>query len=299
MLVASGGPTGKNGDMKVSVVVPCYDEAGSVGETLRRLAAAVGGETEIVVVDDGSRDGSAAAAEEVAVGLDNVRVLRHDSNLGYGAALKTGIRATSGDLVVIVDADGTYPVERIPELVGAAADADMVVGNRFAAGPVGPLARRLPRALLRRYVSWLVKRPVPDMNSGLRAMRREVLQRYLHMLPDTFSFTTSITVIMMRRGYRVCFVPIEYHERVGLSKIRPLRDTARFVQVIVRTGAYFAPMRVFAPVVALLLALSAASLTRDVVIERNLTDTTVLLLLFTLHAGLLALLGDMIDKRTQ
>ena len=299
MPVARGGPSGKNGAMKVSVVMPCYDEVGAVGDTLRRLAAAVGDETDIVVVDDGSRDGSAEAADAVAAGLDHVTVLRHEHNLGYGAALKTGIRASSGDLVVIVDADGTYPVERIPDLVRVAEDADMVVGDRFAAGPVGPLVRRLPRFLLRRYVSWLVKRPVPDMNSGLRVMRRDVLERYLHMLPDTFSFTTSITVVMMRRGYRVRFVPIDYHERVGLSKIRPLRDTARFLQVIIRTGAYFAPMRVFAPVVALLLALSAASLTRDVVVERNLTDTSILLLLFTLHAGLLALLGDMIDKRTQ
>jgi glycosyltransferase involved in cell wall biosynthesis len=284
--------------MRVSVVVPCCDERESVGQTIERLVASVGELAEIVVVDDGSRDGSAEVIEAAAARWPNVVLIRHDGNLGYGAALKSGIRASTGEAVVITDADGTYPVERIPDLLTALEGADMVVGNRFADGPVGPWARRLPRTVLRRYVSWLVRRPVPDMNSGLRAMRREVLERYLHLLPDSFSFTTSITVVLMRRRFRVRFVPVEYSERVGLSKLKPIRDTARFLQVILRTGAYFAPMRVFAPVTGALLLLGAASFVHDVVVERNLTDTTVLLLLFGVQTGLLALLGDMIDKRS-
>ncbi len=283
--------------MRISVVVPCYDERESVGKTIERLVTAVGDQVEILVVDDGSRDGSAEAIAKAAADRPNVVLLRHEANLGYGAALKTGIRAASGDAIVITDADGTYPVERVPDLVAALAEADMVVGNRFARGPVGPWARRVPRTILRRYVSWLVGRPVPDMNSGLRAMRREVVERYLHLLPDSFSFTTSITVVLMRRRFRVRFLPIDYSERVGLSKLKPVRDTARFIQVILRTGAYFAPMRVFAPVTLGLLVAGAASLVHDVFVLRDLTDTTVLVLLFGLQAGMLALLGDMIDKR--
>lgn len=296
--VALAPAHGKNGPMRVSVVVPCCDERESVGGTIERLVETLGDTAEIVVVDDGSRDGSAEVIAAAAARFPNVVLLRHDTNLGYGAALKAGIRASSGEAVVITDADGTYPVERITDLVAGLEDADMVVGNRFAGGPVGPWARRVPRTVLRRYVSWLVGRPVPDMNSGLRAMRREVLLRYLHLLPDSFSFTTSITVVLMRRRFRVLFLPIAYSERVGLSKLKPVRDTARFLQVILRTGAYFAPMRVFAPVAGALLLLGAASFVHDLTVERNLTDTTVLLLLFGVQTGILALLGDMIDKRS-
>lgn len=282
-----------------SVVIPCLDEEGAVADTVAAVAAVLDATpAEIIVVDDGSSDGTRQILAGLVEGgtVPGLRVIHHDHTTGYGSAVKTGIRRARCDLVVIIDADGTYPAERIPDLVREMASADMVVGARIGDNVTYSRLRRIPKLFLRAYASWLVGRPIPDMNSGLRAFRRSVVERYFRVLPDGFSLTTSITVAMMRGGYDVRFVPISYAARVGRSKIRPVRDTLGFIQLILRTGMYFAPLRVLLPLVAVLSAAFLASLAYDVIMD-NLTDKTVLLLLFTLNTALFALLADMIDKR--
>jgi hypothetical protein len=159
--------------------------------------------------------------------------------------------------------------------------------------------RRPPKAFLRRFASWLARRPIPDMNSGLRLFRRDLAERYEHLLPDGFSFTTTITLALMCTGRRVVFVPIALAERVGSSKIRPVRDTLRFAAVVVRCGMYFAPLRLLAPLIAVLAAAFLGSLAYDVMVLDNLTDKTVMLLLFAMNTTLFALLADMVDKRVR
>jgi glycosyltransferase involved in cell wall biosynthesis len=224
----------------------------------------------------------------------------HRRNRGYGAALKTGIRRATSELIVITDADGTYPNERIPELVGIAAgeNADMVVGSRTADDVTYPLIRKIPKWFLRRWASWIAGQNIPDMNSGLRVFRKSVVERFLNILPDGFSFTTTITLAMLTNFYDVRYVPISYAARVGQSKIRPIRDTLHFCQLILRTGMYFAPLRVFLPLAGVLFLGFLASLGYDLFVARNLTDKSVLLLLFSMNTGLFALLADMIDKRS-
>ena len=212
--------------------------------------------------------------------------------------MKTGIRRSSAPLVVITDADGTYPNERIEELVDEAIDADMVVGARVGDDVQYSWVRRIPKYFLARYAVWIARAPIPDMNSGLRVMRREVLERFFNILPDGFSFTTTITVAMLTNRYDVRYVPISYQRRVGRSKIQPIRDTLRFFQLILRTGMYFAPLRVFLPVAVTLGLGFLMSLAYDVFWLGNLTDKTVLLLLFCLNTGMFALLADMLHKRT-
>jgi len=146
--------------------------------------------------------------------------------------------------------------------------------------------------------SWLVGEPIPDMNSGLRIFRKSVFEQFAKILPDGFSLTTTITVAMMRSRYRVVFMPISYAERVGRSKIRPLRDSLGFFQLIVRTGMYFAPLRVLLPLAILLLLGFLGSLGYDVFVLRNLTDKTILLFLFAVNTVLFGMLADMIDKRS-
>jgi hypothetical protein len=174
----------------------------------------------------------------------------------------------------------------------------MVVGARTAAEVVYPHSRRIAKWFLRLAVRWFVGRPVEDMNSGLRIFRKDLALRYWRFFPEGFSFTTTLTLIALVNGYTVRYVPIEYGERVGKSKIRPIADTLGFLQLIVRTGFYFQPLRVFLPAIGVVGAATLAAGVWDVFVEYNLTDKTVILLLFLLNITLLALLADMIDKRT-
>lgn len=282
-----------------TVVIPCYNEETAISETVKEIRAALPANHpfELIVVNDGSRDRSAEILGEMEA-QDDVRVIHHRTNRGYGAALKTGISHATAEFIVITDADGTYPNERIPDLVALARDADMVVGARTASDVTYPFIRKVPKAFLRAYASWLARERIPDLNSGLRVLRRTVVQRFLGILPDTFSFTTTITLAMHTNGYDVRYEPITYAARVGKSKIRPIRDTLNFIKLIVRTGTYFAPMRVLFPVAVLLFLAFLASALLDTFVYRNLTDKTLLFLLFSMNTGVFALLADMIDKRS-
>ena len=284
-----------------TVVVPCFNEVGCIGSTVESLAEVTASSgAEIIVVDDGSTDGSRQLLEEIECSgkFVRLRVVYHASNIGYGAAVKTGVRRADAELIVIIDADGTYPCERIPDLVEAAAGADMVVGARTQGNAGQPLLRRFAKYILRAHCSWLVGERIPDMNSGLRVFRKSVAEQFFRVLPDGFSLTTTLTVAMMRNRYTVVFEPIAYAVRVGRSKIRPLRDTLGFIQLIVRTGMYFAPLRVLLPLVAVLSIAFTASLAYDIVVLDNLTDKTIILLLFAMNTALFGLLADMIDKRS-
>lgn len=286
-------------DHGFTVLVPCFNEEGAVRETVESLVRALDGhEYYLLFIDDGSQDGSGRLLDDLEQEHSRLRVVHHRRNQGYGAALKTGVRRARTELIVITDADGTYPIDRILELVALCRDADMVVGARVGHDVEYSTLRKVPKFFLRAWVQWLAGAPVPDMNSGLRVFRRSVAERFLKLLPDGFSFTTTITLSMLCNRFDVRFVPIGYKSRVGSSKIQPIRDTLRFTQLILRTGMYFAPLRVLLPVVFLQACAAGASLYYDIFIEHNLTDKTVILLMFTLTTGMFALLADMIDKRS-
>jgi glycosyltransferase involved in cell wall biosynthesis len=284
-----------------SVIVPCYNEVRGIRSTLIELASVVGtAGAEIIVVDDGSNDGSRALLDDFEKEglIPEFRVIHNERNLGYGAAIKTGVRRARSDVIVIIDADGTYPCDRIPDLIEVSSGADMVVGARTGGGAGQSLVRQVPKSILRAHCSWLVGRRIPDMNSGLRVFRKHVFDQFFKILPDGFSLTTTLTVAMMRSRYSVVFEPIAYAERVGSSKIRPVRDTLGFIQLILRTGMYFAPLRLLLPLVGVLSVCFLVSLAYDVMVLGNLTDKTIIILLFAMNTALFGLLADMIDKRS-
>jgi glycosyltransferase involved in cell wall biosynthesis len=281
-----------------SVVVPAYNEEAGIVEALaalKRDLESVRDACEVIVVDDGSNDRTAELLRDVA----GVRVVTHTRNRGYGAALKTGIRHARHPLIVITDADGTYPNERIPELVRLADSADMVVGARTSENVEYSRLRSVPKWFLKRFAEWLTHRKIPDINSGLRVFRSDAVERFIRILPDTFSFTTTITLAMLTNDYSVHYESIDYRKRVGRSKIRPIRDTLRIAQLILRTGMYFAPLRVFFPVALLFGAGFLVSLGLDVFLRRDLTEATLVLLVASTQLGMFALLADMIDKRSR
>lgn len=295
-------PENQDPQREFSIVVPCYNEEGAIRETIDELTREIcqGRPCELIVVDDGSSDRTGELLDETARSgrYPHLVVLRHNANRGYGAALKTGIHRARTGLIVITDADGSYPNERIPELVELAAKHDMVVGSRTADDVTYSKIRKIPKFFLRRWVSWLAGVDVPDMNSGMRVFSKRIAEKFLSILPDTFSFTTTITLAMLTNSYSVLFVPIGYKARVGKSKIKPIRDTLRFTQLILRTGMYFAPIRVLMPVVGLFTALFAASFAYDLFVLQDLTEKTLLLLVLATNTGMFTLLADMIDKRS-
>lgn len=272
----------------VSVVVPAYNEAKHVAEEIRALQSALGGcgwEYEILLVDDGSTDGTAERARQAGV-----TVLRHEENRGYGAALKRGIRAAKHDWILITDADGTYPASAIAALLERAPSQDMVVGARTGKNNATPWVRRPAKWFLGWLASYLCARKIPDLNSGLRLMRRELLERFWFLLPSGFSLTTTITLAALSNDYDVEYVEIEYRDRLGRSSIRPWH-AFDFLLLIIRTVVFFNPLRVFLPMGMLLALAGLAKLVIDIGRE-NLSESAVLAFIAALLIWALGLLAD-------
>ncbi len=281
----------------ISVIVPAYNEEDGIGEVVDRIHGALtrsGRPFEILAVDDGSEDRTSAILQEKPV-----QVLAHGTNRGYGAALKTGIRASRYRHVAILDADGTYKEEDILHLMEHMESFDMVVGARTGEDVNIPLIRRPPKWILNKLANFLTETNIPDLNSGFRIFDKEVAERFFRILPQNFSFTTTLTMAMLTNGYSVKFVPTDYKKRKGDSKIRPFQDTVNFFSLIVRTALYFAPLKVFMPLSFVILFLGLAKMIFiDILVIQNLTDGSILLLLAGIQVGMLGLLADLIDKRS-
>jgi glycosyltransferase involved in cell wall biosynthesis len=226
----------------VSVIIPAKDESQSIVETIRQIQSALSEtEHEIIVVDDGSAD--ATAEQALSTG---VKVISHPHNLGYGASLKTGIRAAQYDTIVITDADGTYPNEQIPLLLKEYNKGfDMVVGARTGQHYFESILKAPLRLLLKFMVEYTAGRKVPDVNSGLRVFSRKKAMPFFNHLSNTFSFTTSITLAYMMNSLFVTYLPIPYHKRAGKTKVHLFRDALRTLQYIVEAITYYNPLKIF------------------------------------------------------
>jgi uncharacterized membrane protein YbhN (UPF0104 family) len=243
----------------ITVVIPAHNEQEAIApqiEAVDRVMKETGRDYEIMVVDDGSTDQTAARARGYGA-----RILRLDRNQGYGAALKAGIAQAKFDWVLIIDADLTYPATAIPRLLDRIPEYDMAVGARVEKGAS---LRRPAKWLLRQYASYTVGRRIPDLNSGMRLMRKSVIEKFLQLLPSGFSFTSTITLSMLANGYKVHYEPIAYFKRVGKSKIRPT-DFFRILALISRLMMLFNPARILLPVGVLALLLGAVDFRYDVI----------------------------------
>jgi len=225
-----------------------------------------------------------------------VKVVRHQMNYGYGAALKSGLLHSQYPIVVITDADGTYPIERIPDLIRQMHHHDMVVGARIGQKVSVPLIRRPAKWIIGSLASYLAGQPIPDLNSGLRAMRRSVVMRFLSLLPDGFSFTSTITLAMITNKYRVRYEPIDYHQRHGRSKIRPIYDTINFVQLIIRVVAYFHPLKVFVPLSLILLVGCVIAFIYRLIVGEGMAIVITLLFVSAIQLLGVGLLADLIAR---
>lgn len=278
----------------VTVVIPCFNEESGIAPVIAEVRAVLHGggiPHEVLVVDDGSTDNSSAAARAAGA-----RVIRHRSNRGYGAALKTGVSFARHEINVIIDADGTYPAAAIPELLRRLERADMAVGARTGDTVHIPTARRPAKWLLGLLANYLAAVRIPDLNSGLRAFRREIVTQYFGILPDQFSFTTTITLAMHCDKYPVAYLPINYRRRQGKSKIAPW-DAASFLVLILRTAMLFRPLRVFLPVVLMCFAYGVIKMAIDLSHQVFISASALLALGSALQILLIGMVGDALATR--
>lgn len=287
----------------VTIVVPAYNEEDGIEGVVDRLCALeLGYPTTVLIVNDGSTDGTGPKLEVLKERYPALRVVEHRHNQGYGAALKTGFGLAQTDVVVITDADGTYPEDRIGDLLTRIdAGYDMAIGARIGADVHIPLIRRPAKAALRHLASFLAGSRIPDLNSGLRAFRRDFVLTYRPILPNGFSFTTTITLAAMTNNHPVDYLKINYAHRSGDSKIRPIRDTLGFTALIIRTVLYFNPLKVFYPLTIVLGSVLAAFVAHDLFWETpaNLGDKTVLMFVAVVQVLSVGLLADLIEKKAR
>ena len=278
----------------ISVVIPAYNEEKAIGAVLEELIEVLKGQTyEIIVVDDGSTDNTTKIVQK----KESVKLIQHPYNKGYGSALKAGIKSATHDLILIIDGDGTYPVKAIPELLKEVDQYDMVIGARTGENVKIQLYRKPAKWFLSKMANYLSGTKIPDLNSGMRIFKKEDVIKFFNLLPSGFSFTTTLTLAYLSNDYNVKYVPIDYYERRGESKIKPFRDGFNFIMLIVRTITYFNPLKVFLPISIVLFVFSSAILLYDGIVHRDVADLSIILILAAFQIGFLGLLADLIVRK--
>ncbi|KKW39276.1 hypothetical protein A2454_02800 [Candidatus Peribacteria bacterium RIFOXYC2_FULL_55_14] len=290
----------------ISLIIPAFNEEGAILQTLEQAHKALnqcGDSYEIIVVNDGSTDGTGALLRKAV--HPAVTVVHHNTNRGNGAALKTGIRHAKGNTLAIVDADGTYPISRFPDLYRTMQKekADMVVGARRINPQAVSLHNRIGKWILTKLAVHLTQMNIPDINSGMRMMDRALVERFMHLFPDGFSSCITITLAALTNGYNVTFIPIDYFERVGKSKLSagvygPLHFMY-FLTIIGRIILYFRPMRFFVAPSVLLCVLSLGTFLAGIITQNSLAPLGLIFLLAGIQLACFGLLADMIARSSQ
>jgi len=279
--------------INTSIVVPVYNEEETIEKVIAALKIYLNQGCEIILVNDGSSDRSKELLEKTA----DIKVIHHPENRGYGAALKSGIRTAQGKHILIIDADGTYPSESIPELLNQKENYDMVVGARTNPQSQIPLIRKPAKWLLGQLANYLTGTKIPDLNSGLRIIKKDVLNKFIHLLPDGFSFTTTITLAFLTNGCQIKYLPIDYYKRKGKSKIKPVKDTLNFLQLIIRTVLYFNPLKIFIPASFIILAAALTIGAYSFFFTARFADTTFIVLCATaLQTFFFGLIAELITR---
>jgi len=284
---------------KVSIIVPAYNEeeaiAGDV-KVIREAMDSSGRDYEVIVVDDGSTDSTAQVVES----LEGVKLLRHRANRGGGYSRNTGIKASSGDVVVVTDGDGTYPNQEIPAMLDRMEeeDLDMIVGARRKEAGTMKVFRTPAKWGIRKLAELMSGFKIPDLNSGLRAIRKSVFMQYMDILPWGHSWVSTITLAMLSDGHQVDFYDIDYYQRKGKSTFHPIKDTSSYLTLVVRTVTWFNPLKVFMPVAILMGALGLYWFAFDVY-HWNVRIATVMLILGAIQVAAIGLLADLISKKAK
>ncbi len=274
---------------EISVIIPAHNEQETVADVIEKVGKALSGrDFEILVIDDGSADGTAERAERAGA-----RVVSHPYPKGNGAAIKRGIREARGRRLVMLDADGQHPPESIPELLQHAERYDMVVASRTPASRQR-LHRRVANWFFSRVASYIAAEPVADLTSGFRTLPRELALRYVDLLPNGFSYPSTLTVVLARAGYTILHHPVTCNPAPRPSNIRPLRDGLRFLLILLRVGVGFAPARIFLPLAGFLFLLGCGWYGYTYAVSRRFTNMSLLLFCTAVIIFMLGLVAEQI-----
>ena len=271
----------------LTVIIPAYNEEETIGEVVGKTRT-LSKDYEILVVDDGSTDGTALMAREAGA-----KVISHPYNIGNGAAVKTGVRHASSDFLLMMDGDGQHDAKEIPKLMEYLGEYDMVVGARISKSDVSSF-RTFGNRLLNRVANVLAERKIPDLTSGFRAIKKEKMEEFLHLLPNKYSYPTTITLAMMKSGYFAKYVPLDSIQRrkSGKSHIKPFRDGFRFLLIITRVIMLFDPLKVFVPASLALLFIGVTLAIVNLIVAGGIQGSSVLTILTSIFIFFFGFLAD-------
>ncbi len=275
-------------DVKVSIIIPVYNEAKTIGKLISQIKALYP-EFEIIVINDGSKDETVSVAKEAGA-----VVYTHPYNIGNGAAVKSGIRVASGDIMVLMDGDGQHEPEDIAKLLNYFPDFDMVVGARSIKDQAS-LARAMGNQVYNWLASYVTKFSIKDLTSGFRAIKSKSARSFLHLLPNTYSYPATITLGTLRSGMSVKYTPISISKRkAGKSNVKLIRDGVRFFMIITRICTLFSPMRVFLPVSFVMFILGLVNYIYTLVTQGRFTNMSALLFVSSVLIFMMSLISEQI-----
>lgn len=281
---------------EISMVIPCYNEQPHVlHSTVQKLhevmVAMRGVEYEIIVVNDGSNKYSYSPVLEKS----DVKIIDHSCNRGYGSSILTGVSEAKYQWIGIVDADGTYPIEYFRDFMDYIQQYDMVVGKR-GWGDI-QVMRRAPKFFLQQVASFIADCRIPDLNSGMRIFKKDIVQKYIRLFPKRFSFTTTITMVCMTNFYKILFIDIPYYKREGSSNIHPIKDTVKFFSLVLRLALYFKPLRFFIPLSLVVGIAAIARGVRDIMAVNHIGGLALVLFFIAFQIFFFGLIAEIINKK--
>jgi len=279
-----------------AIIIPAYNEESSIRMTLDKVLKHYADKAEIIVINDGSTDNTSAIVSE----YPGIKYITHKHQYGYGAALKSGITSTDRDIVCFIDADGQHNSDDIQRLVDNIGEADMVIGSRGRRVYLN-LIRAPGKYVLRVISNYLAGQKIPDLNSGLRAIKRNVILRYIHLLPDGFSASTTMTMILLMKRYEVMFLPIKTQRRIGKSEVKQLQDGFGTIVLLIRIIMLFNPLKIFLPFSVFSFSFGVVyGIYKLVTIEgHGLSVGSLLIMLLGLFSFIIGLLADQISTLRQ
>ena len=283
----------------LSLIIPVYNEEESMPQLLHivnRVLQEGGFDYEIIVVDDASIDRTPQVLRPF--NIEKIKIITHYKNKGYGAAIKTGIKHSSYEYIAITDGDDSYPNEKIPDLFVQffQKNADMTVGARVGKNVEIGIFRKFGKYILRKLAEYLTEEDILDLNSGLRIMKKELVLKFLRFLPDGFSLTATLTLFLLINNYKIIYLPIDYHKRKGKSKIKPIKDTLSFLQLILKTTIFFNPLKIFLPLSIFFIILSFTILVSTYFLGKVMDITTIITFTTGLIFLVIGILAELINK---